>query len=154
LEADMDDRHRPARFTITRDREGAILRIVASGELDLATAPRLREQCEREHPDDAEVILLDLADVTFMDRAGAYALLAAHEHCDERLAIVLSPPCARVIESAGLRDRLPIVATTEIGRWRQRLAETLQRTSTWAAALGPLRRLPLVRDRRRASRTT
>jgi anti-anti-sigma factor len=154
LEADVDDRHHPARFTITREREGAIVRIVASGELDRATAPRLREACEREHPDDAEVILLDLADVTFMDRPGAHALLAAREHCDERLAIVLSRQCARVIEGAGLRDRLPIVATNEIGGWRQRLSETLHRTSTGAAASGPLRRLPLLRDRRRTSRTT
>lgn len=85
------------------------LHFIASGELDSATAPQLKQQCERLDPDEVGTVLLDLADLTLIDSSGLDVLTAAHAHLGERLVIIIGPPCADPIDIARARDRLPII---------------------------------------------
>ena len=80
----------PGRFTIT-------------GEIDLATAPRLDALDTVHGP-----LLLDLHGVTFMDSSGIRALLrlqqrCPHQHCTFQIE-ACSPPVERVLRIAGLYD--------------------------------------------------
>lgn len=99
----------PGGFTITSERIGTTVRIAVVGDLDIATAPRLREHWDRERRNGADIILLDLTGLTFIDSSGIHALVDAHYDNDQRLRIMLSGPAARVIDIAGLRDTLPII---------------------------------------------
>lgn len=81
------------------------------GELDLAAAPiaeaELREACAN-----ADLLVLDLAAVTFMDCAGLRVLLAADERLRAsggRLAIVHAPlQVRRLFDLTGTRDQLQL----------------------------------------------
>ncbi len=78
-----------------------------SGELDIATAPALRECLESL---DGQVVTLDLADVTFLD-SGALAVLvdAWKERQDTGGEVILravQPAQMRVFEVTGLDDVL------------------------------------------------
>jgi anti-sigma B factor antagonist len=94
------------------------LRIVVSGEIDLATAPLLREEIEQTIDRDVEIVVLDFRRVTFMDSTGLHALIDAHEQLNGRLRIMPSPPVARLIEITDLRDQLPVInsANTRLSR--------------------------------------
>jgi anti-sigma B factor antagonist len=80
------------------------------GELDVLTAPQLREHCERESRAGTRVVVIDLSRVTFMDSSGMHALIDAHAAARTPLQIRLSPAAARVVDICGLRDMLPIIA--------------------------------------------
>jgi anti-anti-sigma factor len=96
-------------LTIRRARYENGVHFIVRGDLDSVTAPRLAQQCERLDPDDAETVLLDLADVASMDGGGLDMLFAAYAHLGERLVIIIGPPAASTIEIADVRDRLPII---------------------------------------------
>jgi anti-sigma B factor antagonist len=59
--------------------EGTTLTV--RGEVDMATAPRLRAELLR-HLTTAESLLLDLEDVTFMDSSGLHVLIASQRRAD------------------------------------------------------------------------
>jgi anti-anti-sigma factor len=97
-------------FAITRLRSGATVRVSVVGELDIATAPRLREQFEREKQEDLDAALLvDLQNVDFIDSGGLHLLQWAYDLHGNRLHIVLGTAAARLIDLTGLRDKLPII---------------------------------------------
>jgi anti-sigma B factor antagonist len=98
-----------AAFAITHERLGTTVRIAASGELDIATSPLLREAVAREQRSGADVILVDLSDVTFMDSTGLHALLAVCQGRDQLLRVILGTAAARVVDITQLRDTLPII---------------------------------------------
>jgi anti-sigma B factor antagonist len=100
----------PRAFTISRQQQGTTMSIRVTGELDLATSPQLREVCARKQRAGVGVILIDLAQVSFIDSTGLHALLAAASaDTDQRLRIILSEPAARLIDLVKLRDTLPII---------------------------------------------
>lgn len=94
--------------TIRRDHEGAVLFV--SGEIDASTAPRLRSHLDDFGRDDIGKVVVDLADVTFLDAAGIAVLL----NTDARLRslgarlTVRSPrtAAARVLRAAGAAELL------------------------------------------------
>ncbi len=57
----------PYGFDVLRMRTGTTLRIVVSGEVDLATVPVVRGEIEQTRDRDVEIVALDLQRVTFMD---------------------------------------------------------------------------------------
>lgn len=105
----------PARFQIaTLTADAPMVRLVVSGEVDLATAPALLsaavEAIDRHRP---EVLELDLAEVTFFDARGVSALILAHRGaqaagCSGRL---LRPRAhvRRILELTGLTSIWEIV---------------------------------------------
>lgn len=83
--------------------------IKVTGELDLASAPRLRDACSNAAGSGDGRLVLDLAGVTFIDSTGIHGLIGAYEAYADRLRIITSPEVSRMLDLCGLRARLPIV---------------------------------------------
>ncbi|GGS73510.1 anti-sigma factor antagonist [Planobispora rosea] len=107
------------RFTVTaalhRDSEAVILQ--AGGELDIGSAPILREQLGRvwELPDVA-VLIVDLADLTFCDSVGLSELVRALKRSEAggtRLILTgVGDLMTRVLTITGLRKVFEIHPST------------------------------------------
>jgi anti-sigma B factor antagonist len=86
--------------------------LAVTGEIDLATAPRLREAVAAAFAAGACELCIDLAETTFMDSSGLHVLLDAAqqaEELDRELTIACPPgPVRRVIEIAGLGTEIPV----------------------------------------------
>ena len=90
-------------------------RVVAvSGEVDLATAPRLRAALDDALDSRPRELHLDLGGITFMDSSGLHVLFAADAEAaalDCRLTIFCPPgPVQRLFQVTGYSERLPLVA--------------------------------------------
>jgi anti-anti-sigma factor len=94
---------------ITSKRTGTTVRVIATGEIDLATVSMLRRHTSFYLADHAEIVVLDLSAVSFIDSSGLHALLQATEDDGDRLRIIPSPACLRLFDIAGVRDRLPLI---------------------------------------------
>jgi anti-sigma B factor antagonist len=99
-------------FTVDVRREGERARVAVTGELDIATVPRLA-QAMREH-DDAGTVVLDLRSLRFLDTSGLRAVIDEDQRATadgRRLQIVRGPAAVqRVFTLAGVQDRLPFVS--------------------------------------------
>lgn len=86
-----------------------VTRVTLAGELDLATVPQLRAVLS-EAAKDAELVIVDLSELTFMDSTGILMILIAHSQiraADRRLALVPGPrQVQRIFELTGLDDKL------------------------------------------------
>ena len=100
----------PESVEIDRPEPGVVL-LRAKGDLDAYTAPGLRTQLH-EATGEADLVVVDLAEVTFIDSAGLGALVGAHRRMREeggRLRIVRPPALvARAFELTGLDDVLEL----------------------------------------------
>jgi anti-sigma B factor antagonist len=105
----------PGPLSIRETREGGFRRLTPIGELDLATAPLLESAFDAVfRDDDAEMIVVDLTKLSFMDSTGLHLLLrmcAACEAADRLRVINGSPAVERVLDLSGLRARLPIISS-------------------------------------------
>ena len=90
-----------------------VLRV--SGELDLASAPRLEEALQAAEPGDPTVI--DLSECTFLDSSGVRVLASAGRAISEsgrRFALVTTDPgVLRVLEITGVDTLVAVHQTTE-----------------------------------------
>jgi anti-sigma B factor antagonist len=87
------------------ERHEGVAVVVATGELDVATAPRLLDEVRRANADGPPgPVVLDAAGVGFMDSSGLRALLDA-----ERAAHEAGRPFAIARPSAGVRRVLELV---------------------------------------------
>jgi anti-sigma B factor antagonist len=82
-----------------------------SGELDIASAGVLDTTIAELCADGASRILLEMADLAFMDSTGVRSLLVGHELCSvngcDMLIGSVSPQVARLFEVSGLGEKLP-----------------------------------------------
>ena len=89
------------------------VRLSLTGELDLASAPRVEEELERVERDGPPRLVLDLRGLTFMDSTGLRLIAGADARPradDRRLTIVQGPPAVRrVFEITRLDERFDIV---------------------------------------------
>ncbi|MFX0575395.1 STAS domain-containing protein [Nocardia nepalensis] len=80
--------------------------VVVAGEVDLCTAPRLREKLLRAFGSQDSIMVVDLSPVTFFAAAGLTTLIeaqAAAEKADRRMVLINTVRCVdRVIEITGL----------------------------------------------------
>lgn len=95
------------RYVIERDGEGA--EVVASGEIDLASSPELRRELQGLLDDGARHLVLDLADVTFIDSSGLGVLVGALKRVNELEGATfelrsLHGPVRKVFEITGLDE--------------------------------------------------
>jgi anti-sigma B factor antagonist len=101
-------------LSIRETREGGVHRLTPIGELDLATAPLLESAFDAAFRDeDAEMIVVDLTELSFMDSAGIHLLIRMHAACEgaDRLRVVNgSPSVDRLLDLTGVSDRLPIIS--------------------------------------------
>jgi anti-sigma B factor antagonist len=100
-------------LSVRSKRTGKVHRITPTGELDLATVPILQEAFETVFSDGgAEMIVVDLTELAFMDSTGLNALLEMYnvcEHADRLRVINGSPTVERLFDITGLRKRLPVI---------------------------------------------
>jgi len=102
---------RLAALSLDSEREGDLHTIALTGELDLANAPDLDRELRRVEATDAEVILVDLWGVSFVDSSGMKVLVTAAARCRARNRLVLqcaSPNVLRALRLAGVADVLPL----------------------------------------------
>jgi anti-anti-sigma factor len=87
--------------------------IGVSGELDLASSPGLEQELDRHMSSGAELLIVDLRQLEFMDSTGLSVLVRAHQRAVEagrRFAVVRGPQqVQRLLTLTGVADRLTLV---------------------------------------------
>lgn len=108
----------PTPFGLAEERldEGEVVVIAVRGELDLFTAPELREALRVHTEGDPPAhVVADLSGCTFVDASGCQVLLRAARRLaslQRRLAIVnTNPGTARILSVMGLDELFPVVST-------------------------------------------
>ena len=99
-------------IAVTHGPEGA--RVGVAGEIDLATADRLRDAVDGELRAGRHVVL-DLAGVEFMDSSGLNVILRAVQSAERNgwsfaVAPTLSVAATRVARVSGVLETLPLAA--------------------------------------------
>jgi anti-sigma B factor antagonist len=106
----------PTLATATHERAGWTV-VVVEGEIDLSTAPSLRQTLATQADAGALRVAVDLRSVGFMDSMGLGVLIGARRRLTERdgdLALVcVGGPVRRVLDVSGLADIFTIVASDE-----------------------------------------
>jgi anti-sigma B factor antagonist len=91
--------------------------ISVSGELDLASSPALEEELERVAQSNAQLVVVDLRNLEFMDSTGLSVLVRAHQRAEEngrRLGLVNgSQQVQRLLTLTGVADRLALTDVPE-----------------------------------------
>jgi anti-sigma B factor antagonist len=104
-------------FTVEEHNQGGASVIAVTGELDLRTSPQLEERLTRAFNAGAELVILDLRGIEFMDSTGLRVLLTAHQRAHEsgrRFALVRgADQVERVLTLTGVRDLLTVVDAPE-----------------------------------------
>jgi anti-anti-sigma factor len=99
-------------LSISYVRDGDTHRVRAVGELDIATVEIL-EKAVLDVEDGARVIVLDLSGLSFIDSTGLRLMINLTERYAaeaNRLQVIAgSPAVERLLDIAGLRDRLPLI---------------------------------------------
>jgi anti-sigma B factor antagonist len=103
---------RPFAATVSATDFGTLVEV--TGEVDIATSPRLRAALA-ERPRTGGLLVVDLTTVAFMDSSGLSVVLALQHDttaAGERLAIVCPPgPVRLLFEVTGVDTELPLYAT-------------------------------------------
>ncbi|WP_433759416.1 STAS domain-containing protein [Nocardia sp. CA-135398] len=96
---------RIVQFTVSHPR-GDVTLVVVAGEIDVATAPRLRDKLLRAFGSQGSIMVVDLSPVTFFAAAGLTILVeaqAAAEKANRRMVLITTVRCVdRAIEITGL----------------------------------------------------
>ena len=104
-------------FSVEERREGGASILTIAGELDLRTSPELEERLGRAFTAGAELVILDLRQIEFMDSSGLRAVLGAHRQAHEagrRFALVRgADQVERVLTLTGVHGLLTIVDAPE-----------------------------------------
>ena len=108
----------PSAYAIeTREAAGGVAVLVLEGEFDLAAAPALREHAQAARAAGARGLVLDMAEVTFVDSSALRELLRASAACDaDGVAFVLAslqPAVGRLLELTRTTDALALASTVE-----------------------------------------
>ncbi len=92
---------------------GTSVEVVLTGELDIATYEDARQQLEEAERAGPGLLVVDLAELRFVDSTGVRLILAADERArraDRRLALRLGDGLARrVFGALGLLDRFDVL---------------------------------------------
>ncbi len=99
-------------FHIEEREDGNLPVIAVAGEIDVATAPLLRETLHRLIAQGSSTVVLDLLQVTFLDSTALGVLVGALKRCRElggELSIVVTDPrIMKIFEITGLTKVFPI----------------------------------------------
>ena len=102
-------------FGFATDHEGGVLRVF--GEIDVATAPALRDPLLALADGASPFAVVDMSDVSFIDSTGLSALVTARkrlraEGCELRL-VIDRPNVRKVFDVTGLSDFFAIFPSLE-----------------------------------------
>jgi anti-sigma B factor antagonist len=91
--------------------------IAVSGEIDVATAPQLRESLHRVIAQGEATVVLDLLGVTFLDSTALGVLVGALKRCrelgGELHLVVADPRILKIFEITGLTNVFTIVESLQ-----------------------------------------
>ena len=104
----------PADFALTEDTLDDERHLVAvRGDLDLHTAPELREVLGRAIDEGRNRLVVDLTETSYMDSSGLTALVVAHKRVRKRggqlVVVNVDPSIGRTFEITGLHLLFPLV---------------------------------------------
>ena len=104
-------------FRIDTHTAGRVTTLALSGELDLVSSPTLDRTVTELTRVDAELIVIDLRELEFMDSTGLHVLVQAQQRAHDsgrRFALIRGrEPVQRVFDLTGLADALTIVDSPE-----------------------------------------
>ena len=107
----------PEQLVVQTSREGRVERLTPIGELDIATVPILERVFDVAYDDGAaQMIVVDLTQLSFIDSSGLNLLLRMRTACEEgdRLRVVNgSPAVMRLFDVSGIRPLLPIISSEQ-----------------------------------------
>jgi anti-sigma B factor antagonist len=129
---------RNASFNVSQRENAAV--VALEGDLDLVSAPRLKETLTKLLRSGSERLVLDFSGVRFMDSTGLSVLIGVHRRLepDERLAIAeVLPEVLRVFEMSGITAHFRIFPT---------LDEALSHVAEGGGAAGAPASPPLTAD--------
>src|SRR5438552_16231854 len=96
-------------FRVETHTTGRITTLALSGELDLVSSPALSRVMDELARSDAELIVVDLRPLEFMDSTGLHLLVQAQQHAHEtgrRFALIRgSEQVQRLFDLTGVADR-------------------------------------------------
>ena len=92
-------------FSAQVESRNGVTRLAIRGELDMASAPTLKQHLEDCGRDGAEVIMLDIRDLSFIDSSGLGVLIQARDHSKRNghrfLMVGATRPARRLFEITG-----------------------------------------------------
>ena len=104
-------------FGVDERTEGDLLHLAVRGELDLATAPMLRERLYGAADRSSGPLIVDLLAVTFIDSTALGVLIGTQERCQERgidLRLVLEDArILKIFEITGLTSVFTIADSAQ-----------------------------------------
>jgi anti-sigma B factor antagonist len=99
-------------FELAHDADDGVHLVAVSGELDLASVPRLHASLDAPAARQSPAVVLDVANVTFIDSTALAALLRANDELMSggvRMVVVCPPgPVRRLLDMTSLTDRLTL----------------------------------------------
>ena len=99
-------------FRIAESQVDGVPVVAAFGEIDVATAPPLREKLQAHITEGSSTVVVDLLGVTFLDSTALGVLVGALKRCREaggELPLVITEPrLLKVFEITGLTGVFPI----------------------------------------------
>jgi anti-sigma B factor antagonist len=102
---------------VTHRSEDGVSVITVTGEIDIATAPTLREHVAQVVETSGSDLIIDLSAVDFIDSTGLGVIVGAYKKVGERegsLSVVSGQELVRRLFSiTGLDDVIPIMATLD-----------------------------------------
>jgi anti-anti-sigma factor len=105
----------PAPFDVTVEPDRTVVRVVPSGELDLANRGLLGAQLDELWNSGWNHVVVDLRELTFIDSSGVHLLLEHRRRAwqtGSRFSLVQGPPCvARALELCGVHELFAYVLT-------------------------------------------
>jgi len=105
-------------FKVETTESDGFVRIAVEGELDLATVALLEAEVRRVEATEAELIVIDVSALTFMDSTGLRLLIEAHlrsQQTGNRLRIIEgSVSVQKLLRLTELAEKLPIIQSADL----------------------------------------
>jgi anti-anti-sigma factor len=104
---------RASRFEIGSDVQGDSARLTLTGELDIATVPRVEEAVAKVLAQGARSVIVDLSRLAFVDSSGLRMFITLNERASAEgwsLGLIRPPePTFSVFQITGAEENLPFI---------------------------------------------
>jgi anti-sigma B factor antagonist len=104
-------------FAVQTHSTGRAITLALTGELDLVSSPAMERVMDDLSRSDAELIIVDLSGLEFMDSTGLHLLIRVQQRAQEagrRFALIRGREAGqRLFELTGLADSLTVVDSAE-----------------------------------------
>jgi anti-sigma B factor antagonist len=105
-------------FEIDAAGDDRAARLAVSGELDLATVPRVEQAVDAALAQDARTLIIDLSGLGFIDSSGLRLLIVLHQRATSEgwtLSLIRPPQRAMtVFQVSGLEENLPFAEKSSL----------------------------------------